>query len=305
MAVVSEIVTPFGRRNKWPFSDFFYSLVRFVDPMPLLLRQPIASTALDAHGERVSLPELKGLFEALPSELVVNDSHDMSLPSAAVARNMQLAQLESGEWAIIADVEVHDEELLSKRGGFSMAWLAGTYTRDPDREPDIQVLFNPRLFDARLGHAIAALTDDHLNVVARELKQKGLIETAILVVKFAGGAALAGFIGKVGSNVYDKLLSRLQTSQEDLRQKQNAEVVVHFLVPRHLNPFDADILIELSASQLEHLRVGALSFQDAIDAASLVPHAENAKKIVVKAAGDPPRWQLAQYEKASGMRIRI
>jgi hypothetical protein len=273
--------------------------------MPLLLRQPIISTALDAHGERISLDELRGLYEALPSELVVNDNHDLSLPSTAVARNLELAQLDSGEWAILADVSVNDEATLKKRGGFSMAWLAAAYTVDPSRGPDIQVLFNPRLFRTELAVSLASTTDASTNVVARELKQKGLEATAILVVQFLAQAVLAGFVGKLGSNVYDKLLARLRRSSDDLIELGSAKVLVHFLVPRHLTPFDADLIVELPAEQIEHLRVGSLSFQDAIDAAQLVPHAELAKKIVVRAVGDPPRWQLSSYEKSSGLQIRI
>ena len=273
--------------------------------MPLLLRQPIVSTALDAHGERVSKDELRGLFDSLPSELVVNDNHDMSLPSAAIARNLEFVPLESGEWAIVADVTVDDEDLLAKRGGFSMAWLAAAYTVSPKRNPDIQVLFNPRVFKTALALSLASASDENVNVVARELKQKGLIATAILIVQFLGGAALAGFIGKVGSDVYDKLLLKLRNAANELHEPQDTEVLIHFLVPRYLNPYDADILVELPAKQLEHLRVGALSFQDAVESASLVPYTEHAKKIVIKALGNPPTWQLASYEKASGLQIRI
>ena len=273
--------------------------------MPLLLRQPIVSTALDAHGERLSKEELRSLFDALPWELVVNDNHDMSLPSTAVARNLEFVALDSGEWAIVADITVDDEELLAKRGGFSMAWLAAAYTVFPNRDPDIQVLFNPRVFKTAFALSLATTSDENVNIVACELKQKGLIATAILVVQFLGGAALAGFIGKVGSDVYDKLLLRLRNAANGLHEPQDTEVVIHFLVPRHLNPYDADILVELPAKQLEHLRVGALSFQDAVESASLVPYTEQAKKIVIKAVGDPPKWQLASYEKASGLQIRI
>lgn len=273
--------------------------------MPVLLRQPIVSTSLDAHSERVSLEELRRLFESLPEELVVNDSHDLSLPSAAVARNLQLVQLDSGEWAIVADITVNDEELLAKRGGFSMAWLAASYTVAPGQEPDIQVLFNPRVFKTELAVSLAAGSDQSINIVGRELKQKGLIASAILVVQFLGSAALAGFIGKFGSDVYDKLLLQLARSAEYLFESENTEVLIHFLVPRRLNPYDADILVEVPERQLEHLRVGSLSFEDAVQTASLVPRADQAKKIVIKAVGDPPRWQLSSYEKSSGLQIRI
>lgn len=273
--------------------------------MPLLLRQPIVSTALDAHGERVSKEELRGLFDALPPELIVNDNHDMSLPSTAVAKNLDFCLLETGEWAIVADITVNDEELLAKRGGFSMAWLAAEYTTFPNREPDIQVLFNPRVFKTAFALSLASTSDERVNVVARELKQKGLVATAILLVQFLGGAALAGFIGKVGSDVYDKLLLQLKGAANELHKPEDTEVVIHFLVPRHLNPYDADILVELPAKQLEHLRVGSLSFQDAVESATLVPRTYQAKKIVIKAVGDPPKWQLASYEKSSGLQIRI
>lgn len=273
--------------------------------MPTLLNQPIISTSLDAHGERLTLEELRELFDGLPNELVINDSHDLSLPSAAVARNIHLSQLESGDWAIVADIEVADETLFEKRGGFSMAWLAASYTYAPDREPDIQVLFNPRIFKAELGVEVASITDTTSNIVGRELKQKGLEPTAILIVQFISASILAGFIGKLGSDLYDILLAKLSRARDYLINPSTEIVLVQFLVPRHLNPFSADIIVEIPDHQIEHLRVGSLSFQDAIASAKLVPRADQAKKIVIRAVGDPPKWQLASYEKSSGLHIQI
>lgn len=273
--------------------------------MPQLFRQPVASTALDAHGERLSLEELRSLFNALPAELVINDEHDLTLPSVATAKNFQFIQLESSEWAIVADIDVHDEALFAKRGGFSIAWLAATYTTNPDREPDIEILFNPRLFREDLAIALAGLSDDDVNIVGRELKQRGLDPTAILIVKFVATSALSGFIGKVGSDLYDKMLSRLCGTKNDLRDSNAQPPLLQFIVPRHLNPYQADIFVELIPEQLEALRVGSLSFEDAIETAKLVPHTEQARKIVVKAVGDPPTWQLTRYEKSSGLQVKI
>lgn len=273
--------------------------------MPLLLRQPLASTSLDAHGERLTRDELLELFKALPAEMVINDQHDLTLPSAAIARNLQFVEIQAGEWAIVGDVTVHDAELLKQRGGFSMAWLAATYTTKPDRNPDIQVIFNPRLFDKDIALALVRLSDEQVNIVGRELKQKGLDPEAILIIQFVALAAVSGFIGKPASDVYDKLLRRLARAKEDLRTAANTPPIVQFVVPRHLNPYRADIIVELLPEHMENLRVGALSFQDAVDAASLVPFAEEAKKIVVKAVGDPPAWRLSRYEKASGLLVRI
>lgn len=273
--------------------------------MPQLIRQLVASTALDAHGERLSSEDLRSLFEALPAELVINDEHDLTLPSTAIARNLQFVRLESGEWAIVADIDVHDEELFAKRGGFSMAWLAATYTINPDREADLQILFNPRLFREDIAVALAAMSDDEVNVVGRELKQKGLDPNAVLIIQFMATAALSGLVGKVVSDLYDKLLIRLRSAKDDLRDSAAPPPLVQFFVPRHLNPYQADILVELMPEQLDALRVGSLSFQDAIHAARLVPHAYQAKKIVVKAVGEPPTWQLTRYEKSSGLLVRI
>jgi hypothetical protein len=275
------------------------------DIMPQILRQPLISTALDAHGERLSREELRCLFDSLPDEFVINDQHDLTLESVAVARNLQFVQLDSGEWAIVADVEVKDADTLAKRGGFSMAWKAATYTTSPDRAPDIEVLFNPRLFRADLARDICVLSTGEVHVVGCELKQKGLEPEAILIIKFLTIAALSGIVGKIGSNFYEKLLKALRTAKNYLRDASGSEPKIQFIVPRHLNPYHADIFVELSPDQLVHLQVGALSFQDAVNAASVVPHAEQAKKIVVHAVGQPPVWRLTRYEKSSGLQVRI
>jgi hypothetical protein len=273
--------------------------------MPVLLRQPLASTSLDAHGERLTRDELLTLFEALPEELVINDKHDLTLPSAAVARNLQFVELHAGEWAIVGDVTVHDAELLKQRGGFSMAWLAATYTTMPDRDPDIQVIFNPRLFDKDIALALVQLSDDQVNIVCRELKQKGLDPDPILIIQFVALAAVSGFLGKPASDAYDKLLRRLSRAKEDVRSPATRPPILQFVVPRHLNPYRADIIVEMLPEHIEHLRLGALSFQDAVDIASLVPFTEEAKKIVIRAVGDPPKWRLSRYEKASGLLVTI
>jgi len=273
--------------------------------MPVLRRQVLISTELDLHGERLSRHELWGLFSSLPKTIVLCDQHDLASESPGKAENLDVAQLDSGEWAIVADVTIDDAATLTRRGGFSMSWMTDAYTLHPDRAADVLILFNPRLFHREFGISFTGLSNERTNIVARELKQKGFeLETAVLVVKFLTAAYLAGFVGKAGADHYDKLCKKLSSLRSGLiNQAQPA--AVQFLVPRHLNALDADVMVEVPEALVDNLRSGSLSFEDAMRIAERVPYATTAKKIVVRTTGNPPHWQLSHYEKESGVMVRI
>jgi hypothetical protein len=267
--------------------------------------QHLLSTKLDAHGERLSKEELYSLYKGLPAELSINDEHDLSRPPVAVARNFQFVSLDEHDWAISAEVSVEDENTLKNRGGFSFSWLAASYTAYPDRQADIEILFNPRIFDAEFCIGFASKSDDTTNIVARELKQKGLDPDAILIIQFATTAAVSGFLGKPASDLYDRLMRWLKDGIEQHKNDKQQNVKLHLLVPGHLNPLKATILLEIPSEHIENMRVGSLSYQDAVEIAKAVPYAKDVKKIVISTSGSPPVWQLQSYQKSTGLIVKI
>jgi len=267
--------------------------------------QYLLTTGLDAHGERLSKGELYSLYKRLPAELSINDEHDLSRPSVAVARNFKFVPLGALDWAISAEVTVEDENILRARGGFSFSWLAASYTVYPDRQSDLEILFNPRVFDAEFCIGLTAKSDETINIVSRELKQKGLAPDAILIIQFVTAAAVSGFLGKPASDLYDRLMQSLKDGAEKHKNDKQQNVKLQFLIPENLNPLNAVILLEVPSEHIEHLRVGSLSFQDAVEIAKSVPYAKDVKKIVISTTGSPPIWQLQSYQKATGLIIRI
>lgn len=137
-------------------------------------KQILVSTNLDSHGEKLTREQLYSLYESQPEELVINHEHDLGRPPVAIARSLAFQELPSGEFAITGDIEVHDEEVFRACGGFSMAWLADSYTLYPEASPDIEIYFNPRAI--LLAHAFELMGSSKPVAVfnVRELKQKGI-----------------------------------------------------------------------------------------------------------------------------------
>lgn len=266
--------------------------------------QILASTNLDSHGEKLTREQLYSLYESQPDELVINHEHDFGRLPVAIARNLSFQELSSGEFAITADIEVHDEEVFRACGGFSMSWLADEYTLYPEASPDIEIYFNPRaiLRDYAFELMGTSTPDTVFNV--RELKQKGLVAATILIVKFITVSALAGFFGKAGSDAYDKLKEKL-LGQARKMEERNAALTLHLMVPPELNPLKAEVILEVSAVYSEYVRLGSLSFASAVAIAQKLPYAEGVQKVVIKAAGNPPQWILSHYVKSNGMPVRI
>lgn len=269
-----------------------------------IANQILASTSLDAHGEKLTREQLYALYKSQPEELVINHEHDFGRPPVAIARNILFQELSSGEFAITADIEVHDEESFRTSGGFSMAWLADGYTLFPQASPELEFYFNPRSISVDDAVELMALSTPDTVFNIRELKQKGLVATSILIVKFITVSALAGFFGKFGSDVYDKLKGKL-LDQARKKEADDEALVLNLIVPAELNPLKAEVILEVPAIYSEHVRVGSLSFESAVTIARKLPYAEGIQKVVIKTTGHPPQWILSHYIKSNGMPIRI
>lgn len=269
-----------------------------------ITNQILASTNLDSHGEKLTREQLYALYESQPDELVINHEHDFGRPPIAVARNISFQELSSGEFAITADIEVHDEETFRTSGGFSIAWLADGYTLYPEASPELEFYFNPRAISLDDAFELMAVSTPDTVFNVRELKQKGLVTATILIVKFITASALAGFFGKFGSDTYDKLKEKL-LGQARRKEEGNDALVLHLIVPAELNPLKAEVILEVPAIYSEHVRLGSLSFESAVTIAQKLPYAEGIQKVVIKTTGNPPQWILSHYIKSNGMPVRI
>jgi hypothetical protein len=99
--------------------------------------QVIATTNEDSHGERYDKAYLEEMLAALPARTPINRHHDVSKPSIGYFKNFRLAELPSGEWAIVADVYAETTDAFEGSGGFS--WSSTEPFRQNSDTPGIGI----------------------------------------------------------------------------------------------------------------------------------------------------------------------
>lgn len=139
----------------------------------------LTSTALDWHGESFSDRDIRRFFEKMPDSLVMNQHHDVSQRPVARALNKRLLRV-NGELAIVADIEVIDEEAFATLGGFSIAYLRRSFQTQAG-QPIFEVRLNPRDFDFEAAMAdIAAIPSTVPIAVTERVEKTAQTSTAIL-----------------------------------------------------------------------------------------------------------------------------
>lgn len=269
-----------------------------------LKRQVLATTHVDAHGEKLTKDELVQLCDHFSPEMTLNNEHDLSLPPIATAFNLTIEQTEDGEWRIIGDVIINDESAFKNKGGFSMSWLADIYTTKPNVPADIEIYFNPRHFSENDALLLIKSSDSSVTINARQLKQKALEPVLILIIKFVSASALVGFFGKAGSDAYDGLKKKLASIISN-KEKEGKSVSLQIHIPNNINPLNAELILEVPGNLIEYARAGALDFESAVTCAKRLPYSTTLKKVVITSYKKPPKWQVKYYIKGDGSVVKI
>ena len=167
--------------------------------------QIIASTRLDAHGERLEREELEALFARLPDEILSGVNHDVSQPPICRAFNKRLELQNDGETVVRVDVEVFDEELFSTFGGFSIAF-SRRRIRIGHGDAVVEVSVNPQQFDIQdVVNAVGGINGETGTADVVERIEKGrLLETAIVsIAVFVGLQTFGGFFNAAGAALFE------------------------------------------------------------------------------------------------------
>jgi hypothetical protein len=216
--------------------------------------QVIASTTTDVFGDELSESELRELFEQMPPVSWMNDEHDLSRAPVAKGYNKRFVRLGDGACAVIADVDVLNEEKFGQCGGFSISWVFKTVRIGSKAQPDISIIFNPRVVDEDFVLEAVAYTDETIQVDGVEIKQRAATAAAVtLVIAFAAREIAAGFFKQAGADAYSKLKEWIHTLGAT-RARQNLPTIVQCTFPVKLNtrPIEVRLVFNESDWSLVH-----------------------------------------------------
>lgn len=270
----------------------------------VILGQIIASTALDAHGERLTKGQLEDFFVQTPERFLMNQQHDWSKPPVALAYNKRFEQLPNGEYAIKVDMEVFDEVTLGQYGGVSLAFTrrAGRYSARADREPEVVLSYNPRQFASDRVHQIVNDVGDSVAIDIEERAEKAVEPTVILLLKFVSQALAAKFLGEAamgGFRILRQKIHNLAFSAPASGRTPRVQLI--FEIPR--SGGRTEVLIEISASDLAEeasLSVGsALLFVQGKVGDSAIA------RVAIRSISDSPRWEILYFITDDGELVEL
>ncbi len=263
--------------------------------MRTIKEQIVASTNYDLHGDKLGREQLLNLFDQMPDEQILNRHHDLSKPPIGKLYNKQFKSLNNGEYAIIADIDIYDEQAFSEYGGFSISYTGNRTTLNPDRLPEVDVLYNPLFWDANTLHPLLTLSNESLQIDLVELKQKQLEEIVTLIIRFAALSAAAGFFGKFGADIYDALKTRLRNIAERQKIEKNTDILFHVLFTADYGKEPLEVLIELNSSDLELTNQNTASIDSAIEYVKKVVGNSNIKRVALKMLEQKPFWEINYF----------
>ncbi|MCL6581569.1 MAG: hypothetical protein K6U08_08160 [Firmicutes bacterium] len=141
-------------------------------------------------------------------------NHDLCQRPAVRLFNYRLTETPNGGLAIVADVEVLDEEVFSRMGGVSVSFTRTTVRAGAAEEPAVRVLVNPTLFSFNEFCNIANEIElKGYTIDVTELVQKaGLLEVAVIAVVISLASEVGkGFLSELGADLYRALKSKRRT----------------------------------------------------------------------------------------------
>jgi len=168
--------------------------------------QTIATTHVDSHGERFDREHFRAVCKRLPDDVVAYVQHDGAQRPVCRGFNHRLVALPDGELALVADIEVLDEDRFATFGGFSIA-VMGASSVVGNGELVVEDLLNPRYFDTTTAaHRLKVPPGASIRITEhyqRELSPTDVV--IVLVVILARDAIKAmwdGFWSAAGTDIW-------------------------------------------------------------------------------------------------------
>lgn len=263
----------------------------------------MATTYLDRHGEKRTLAELKRLFSQMPNEQEINQDHDRSKPTVGRMFNIRLAELQDGEHAIVADIEVYDEEAFADGGGYSIGYASSRYTINPAELGDVGVIFNPRHFSREEMETLAHLSDKNFQVDVVEVKEKTAEEAFKLLLDFLTETAAAYFLAKAGEGAWKKLKSKLVEIVNRKRCEGN-DVTVNLRFHVEIGGRDVKVIVKVPDLQKDSFE------KDEINLETVKGYIQQrvggqAKRVVLTPLSESPHWQILHFVNSDGRTIEL
>jgi hypothetical protein len=180
----------------------------------------IATTALDAHNERMSLDCLKGMVEQVNTHtILMNIEHDPRIPPIGRIISGKVVNLDNNEYGVEAEIELFDEE--SK--------LEDAFKNRPLRCDDDFKLNSVRLgYDRNFDNENDRKTISDISTILKSKPQyqvkKALEPLSILEIGggFVLGCIASGFFSQIGSDGYNLLKEKIKNlfSEEKFGEKE-------------------------------------------------------------------------------------
>jgi len=211
----------------------------------------------------------------------------------AKAYNKEFVQLGTGEWAIRADVDIFDEEMLTQNGGafggVSISYSTSTVTAYPGTPAHVTVGANPRLFDLDdLEELVDESTDDVI-INVRDIRQKAAENLPLIIfITFVSGAFFSGFFGEAGKNAYDALKKKIKTLFKTKKEEHERDLICHMTFSIQLNGGRTEVLVEASADDIDYLQQQGLDERYVLDQINKSVGDQRVRKIVLKASRNGP-----------------
>lgn len=273
--------------------------------MKRLEGQIVASTRLDAHGTKLTEGSLREIFAEMPDPTILNNQHDLARKPAGRLINKRLQRLENGELAIVVDAEIEDETTLDWAQGFSLSYVSNVYTVDASRRGDMAVVFNPRILDETDFIPLAGLSDSQVQIDVVELQQRSVEAAAIVILKFAGQAAAAHFVGKAAERAYRALAAMLKAGAERREQSKGQETVFQLQFELSVGATEIPVVLSVSAADLPSLQSDTVDLEAArAFVASKVGNSQ-IQRVALRFAGSPPSFELDHFVDAAGRVITL
>jgi hypothetical protein len=200
----------------------------------------LATTHVDRHGDRLAPEALEGMAKQIAEAYVpILNEHDIRMPLGRVT-SAQVVELPDGELALEAECEYWEQSdtIQSARGD-------GRLMRLQLPEPEIfSIAYDRVAFDEEdIGELreIAQLVGDEPHSVGKKAAEP----VATLVIAggvFIAGSIAAGFLSKLGGDLYEGLKTRLQ---KFIRRQQKKMVVdFHFTALVEPRRLEVHIVVE-------------------------------------------------------------
>jgi hypothetical protein len=265
--------------------------------MPKIYRnQVMMSTSLDQHGERFTEEELRACFEQMVPEELMTAHHDPSLPLFAKSLNKRLEQHKDGEWAILADIEVYDEERLKEFGGYSVTVKCGG-RRFVEKDPAIEIMFNPRIVDTESMLSLCAyFATEDIPIDAIYLKQKSAELPLMIGVgfTFVAGSIAVGFLREIGKDIYAQLKKRLANACREAEKKDGQGRICECRITFHIerDKGHIDIYTSVTADDLDWMVDHGLSVEEIERQIGELARIEDVKKATLKLDRGRAVWEV-------------